>query len=357
MFLKLLLHKFEERDLPGLDLVRNTHLELWSWDEQTKLDNDTWNMHVTSGRGLKVSFVMSTWTGFDHLKCVRCGEKQVETIYRRKYSTCPQCQLELRWVEPDDIPYEAKDTALIPFNGDVPQGLMSGESSQQSQSQSIRASCKDDTQAIEKVCRRLTMKWEPIFNITHRYLYCRCILRSSTPSSLCPEITTLINSRCPRHSSERTTHTDYGDMNYHQDPYFDQFGGYNAFRAMVFSIFPGVYIDILGRYDFIAEEELQGVVDDLKSATDRLGETLEDAVHEYMNDVFKDANRAGIPLPSDVIEFLRLREEREQENKIQGSHIHPDSIKDFSESPMSQEVIDIQLGRWSGKPHWAVENC
>lgn len=146
-------------------------------------------------------------------------------------------------------------------------------------------------------------------------------------------------------------------MNYHQDPYFDQFGGYNAFRAMIFSVFPGVYIEVLGRCDFIAEEELQGVVDDLKSANDRLGETLEDAVHEYMYDVFKDANRAGISLPSDVVEILRLREEREQENKIRGSHIHPDLIKDILECPMSQEVMDIQLGLWSGKPHWVVDNC
>jgi hypothetical protein len=126
---------------------------------------------------------------------------------------------------------------------------------------------------------------------------------------------------------------------------------------MVFSVFPGVYMNVLGRYDFIAEEELQGVVEDLNSAADRLGETLEDAVYEYKYDVFKDANQAGISLPSDAIEILRLGEEREQENEIQGSRIPSDLIEDFRKSPMSQEVMNIQLGRWSGKPHWAVGDC
>jgi hypothetical protein len=126
---------------------------------------------------------------------------------------------------------------------------------------------------------------------------------------------------------------------------------------MVFSLFPCIYMEVLGRYAFIAEKELQGVVDELISAAELLGETLGDAIHGYKYDVFKEANRVGIPLPSDAVEILRLGEEKEHEDKMQGFPVHPDLIKDFSECPMMQEVRDIQLGRWSGKPHWMIDNC
>jgi hypothetical protein len=86
VLLSLLSHKFETGNLPGLGLVKKTHLELWSWDGKTKLDNDTWAMHVKSGKGLKVSFVMSTLVGFNHSTCVRCGEKSTGNVYSRKYS-------------------------------------------------------------------------------------------------------------------------------------------------------------------------------------------------------------------------------------------------------------------------------
>jgi hypothetical protein len=146
-------------------------------------------------------------------------------------------------------------------------------------------------------------------------------------------------------------------VDYHQDPYFDQFGGYNAFRAMVYSIFPDMYDKALGGYAFIPEKELRDVLDDSISAIDRLGETFEDAVHEYMYDVFEDADRMGIPLPDYALEFIRVSREQTQESKMQDSLVHPDAFKDFLECPMMQEVEDILHGRWSRKRHWAVANC
>ena len=200
------------------------------------------------------------------------------------------------------------------------------------------------------------MKWEPIWNITHRYLYCRCILRRSTPSQLCPEITVLINARCPRHNSGKASHADYGDIDYHQDRYFDQFGGYNAFRGMVFGVFPSMYLNVLGRYAFINMDELDTVMKDLVSAIDRLGETFQDALDEYTYEIYKNAKRLGVPPSSHAVEFLNDWEEKVQEDKMQDSPAPPDSIKDFLGSPMMREVEDIQLGRWSRKPHWTVDN-
>ncbi|KAF3386608.1 hypothetical protein F1880_001520 [Penicillium rolfsii] len=269
-----------------------------------------------------------------------------------------QCKLELRWVEPDEITYETTDTALVPFNGDTAESGFSEMPDEPSEAQpQNREPNENDKQAIEKVCRRLTMKWEPIFNFTHRYLYCRCILRRTTPSSLCPEITLLVNSRCPRHNSQKITSADYGDIDYHQDPYFDQFGGYNAFRGMVFAEFPGLYLHTLGRYAFIDPEELGRVTNDLNSAIDRLGHKFLDILDEYKYEVYKDADQGGVSLPSHVIEFMRERESKEKENKMRDIPLHPDLVKDFLECPMMQEVEEIQHGRGSRKPHWTVDNC
>jgi hypothetical protein len=67
-----------------------------------------------------------------------------------------RCQLELRWVEPDEIPYETKDAALIPFNGDKSESRMSGKTSQPSETQSPQGmTYQNDTQDIEKVCLHL----------------------------------------------------------------------------------------------------------------------------------------------------------------------------------------------------------
>ncbi|PIG83684.1 hypothetical protein AARAC_011807 [Aspergillus arachidicola] len=95
---------------------------------------------------------------------------------------------------------------------------------------------------------------------------------------------------CPRHNNQ--------GMDYHQDPYFKQFGGYNAFRAMVFLLFPGVCSKVLGQQACIAD-------DDLKTATYRLGGIIKDAINRYMFEVYHDAEVAGVVLPDDVLNFLR----------------------------------------------------
>jgi hypothetical protein len=126
---------------------------------------------------------------------------------------------------------------------------------------------------------------------------------------------------------------------------------------MIFAEFPGLYLDTLGRYAFIDEEELDRVVSDLKSAIDRLGQTFLDVLDRYKYEIYEEAVQARVSLPSHAIDFMREWEEKEQENRMRDSPLHPDLIKDFLECPMMQEVKEIQLGRWSRKPHWTVDNC
>ncbi|KAE8141565.1 hypothetical protein BDV38DRAFT_278919 [Aspergillus pseudotamarii] len=155
-----------------------------------------------------------------------------------------------------DIPYETRDVEAIPFAGEALPAPISGKSSQQQkQSKPLQPEKSNgDALSIERVYHRLTMKWEPLVNITHRYLYCRSIMHRGAPSSFTPEITIPVEDICPRHNNEGIVRADYGDQDYHQDPYFKQFGGYNTFRAIVLLFFPGVYFKILGQQSFIADE-------------------------------------------------------------------------------------------------------
>lgn len=135
------------------------------------------------------------------------------------------------------------------------------------------------------------------------------------PIAALPEITALINARYPRHNNGEVPHADYGDIDYHN------------------------------------MDELDTVMKDLVSVIDRLGETFQDALDEYTYEIYKDAKRAGVPLPSHAVEFLN------REEKVQDSPLPPNLAKNFLDSPMMREVEDIQLGRWSRKPHWTVDYC
>jgi hypothetical protein len=108
---------------------------------------------------------------------------------------------------------------------------------------------------------------------------------------------------------------------------------------------------VLGRYAFIPENELQGVTEDWKHTT-VCEEEIQYATEQYMYEVYKDADRRGWPIPSHAIDLLRKMQEEEQKNEVHDSSVR----KVLWESPMMQEIADIQRGRWSGKPHWTVND-
>lgn len=124
----------------------------------------------------------------------------------------------------------------IPFVECQQTASLSEESSQSKSPANSSRAALNSTPRIETVCRCLTMKWEPVFNMTVRYMDCRCILRMSTPSPFAPEMTLPLCALCPRHNTKGKRFADYGYQDCHQDPYFDRFGGYTAFRGMVYRL-------------------------------------------------------------------------------------------------------------------------
>jgi hypothetical protein len=216
-----------------------------------------------------------------------------------------------------------------------------------------------DAPPIDLVCRRLTIKWEPIFNIVHRYLHCRCVIRLSTPSRLSEEITILVFGICPRHNIQGVSHPDYGNIDYRKDPYFDQFGGYDSFRAVIFLSVPRIY-ELLGGERFLPEDQFEEsfrYFDEASHRTEENGHFLERAFSRYAFEVNDKMEEMGAVLPDSVAEAVRNERLRQQStSKFNFSSLSETQGLDLSNSPMMRQLHDILDGKWSGKPHWVIED-
>lgn len=191
----------------------------------------------------------------------------------------------------------------------------------------------DEDPSVDLVCRRITLKWEPPFNIVQRYLLCRCVMRLCTPSrsKFNPERVFYIGAICPRHNDEGIFYRDYGEMvNNHVDPYFKPFGGYDCFRAVLASD-PQIYKQ-LGREAFITSDEWRRGMDALQSMMSTYPEQLGDVWAAY----------------SDVV-HRHVTPQRSGRSLI-GIRLNP---SDIEESPVIREVCRILEGKWDGRPHWA----
>jgi hypothetical protein len=223
-----------------------------------------------------------------------------------------------------------------------------------------------DDPPIDFVCKRLILKWEPIFNFVHRYLHCRCVIRLSTPSHIEKEQTFLTVARCPRHNKIGINYLDYGDINYYEDEYFDRFGGYRSFQGMIYTFAPNIY-EILGGEKFLPHEELEAALNALDAFREANEVGLRKVFLEYVYEVNDELERIGFPLPESAAqdvrdERLRRRDAQAARNKELGIpdciDLSPskEEVQNFRDMPMVREVAEILGGKWSGKPHWTIED-
>lgn len=197
------------------------------------------------------------------------------------------------------------------------------------------------------VARRLVVKWEPLMNVTHRYVFCRCVLRRSTPSWLYPEATMLICAACPRHNSVGIYFRDYGDIDYHRDPYFNQFGGYDAFRLLVqFS----VNHDCLGVEKFLPHNAMQIAGENLVRYLEEHRETFESMKNRYLVEIGLQMKRSGLELPERLDDLIKTAEEPQGERSW-GLEL----AEQVRRSPMMMQVKEVLAGKYSGQPHWTVK--
>ena len=214
---------------------------------------------------------------------------------------------------------------------------------------------------IDVVCRRMTIKWEPIWNLVHRYLHCRCVVRLSTPSKLEKEMTLLVLHPCPRHNTDGLSFLDYGNKNYHEDSYFDSYGGYDSFRAMIFVYCRNIY-QLLGSDKFLSEEEAGAALQALVQHEERKPGSIKNALREYSFDVNEHLRRDGVDLPEGVVQNLeqerQLRKIERERDKPEDFVFFPDGEvprMDLSNAPFNLELREILDEKWSGRPHWALD--
>lgn len=83
--------------------------------------------------------------------------------------------------------------------------------------------------------RRIVSVFDPIFNFVYRNMFCRCILGVTSLASTAPRMDFLTTAICPNHTP-RKRQPDIEAMkmtpDYNKDPYFDKYGGYQAFLSV-----------------------------------------------------------------------------------------------------------------------------
>jgi hypothetical protein len=198
-----------------------------------------------------------------------------------------------------------------------------------------------------------------MFNIVHRYAYCRCIVRLTSPASCEKEMTLLIVAECPRHNCKGHSFLDYGNQDYRNDPYFDDFGGYDIFRFLVLSHPSGevcrVVSQVLGGDKFLTEDEKATISDAWLGLSDAGRARYSNRLVEYWTEVHEEFDSLGVELPVDAKERLReRRERREQLNAKYGFPVSYGKLK-APELPWTKELEEILERKWSGKFHWIVE--
>jgi hypothetical protein len=215
---------------------------------------------------------------------------------------------------------------------------------------------KDDPPSIDLVCRRMIIKWNPIFNLVYRYMGCLCVLWRSTPSRNIEEMTFVLDYGCPRHTSGKTSYKDYNELGLHghDDPYFQKFGGYNAFWAMLHRIEPTIY-DKFGGATAITEKQLKYGYIDLEMQ-EKDGISL-----DYMFDMYLVESLPEYRAYESLCITTRpmrgttsaIGSEKDDENAELRWQLKQ-MCDAFEESVQGKEIKQIVGGTWDGVPHWSL---
>lgn len=284
------------------------------------------------------------------------------------------CKLAFRSIDPTVFPVELQDLTITYHNHAYRNYILASRVERKqplSSSDMGAAECLpltdssremqcNDGPAIEFVCRRIVVKWEPMVNLVHRYLYCRCILRKTSPASCEEEMTLLITpleARCPRHNSDGVSFPDYGNDDYNLDPYFERFCGYKMFCFMVLMRSPDLY-QLLGGDSFMPKDKFETEKVRYDRLLDKEKLALHETLDEYWLEVYEELDKLKVSLPPQAAEKLRVK--RAQDNDRHPHLSLEDTLRmshqDLLDLPMLREVRDICAGKWNGKFHWAEDD-
>ncbi|KAH6691187.1 hypothetical protein BKA61DRAFT_284688 [Leptodontidium sp. MPI-SDFR-AT-0119] len=177
--------KYSSRILPGLCQVQRGHLAIFDWTQNFKIDAENWESAVKPGGRVKVAFLMSTLYGLSRTKCARCFKPHTQRFSELGFNKCFSCGLEVLRVEPEAITFETSDISIGLSPDQYRNYQLSTRKKKSSAKENNPTSNEPETPnpaskkgnenpPIDLVCKRIVVKWEPMINIVHRYLYCRC---------------------------------------------------------------------------------------------------------------------------------------------------------------------------------------
>lgn len=174
-------------------------------------------------------------------------------------------------------------------------------------------------------------------------------------------MTLLMNCVCPRHNTQGISFSDYSDiaLSCQEDPYFDTFGGYDAFWSMLHHFFPHIFQELGGVY-FITSSQLRSGYTKL----DRMEEEADDAVRQIAKDYSVELTKAmpeeGVPNEAMGLTGEDIKTKQEEEQKKSRFHFNEQERahwrREFKESPMGRELHEIISGKWSYIPHWSIKD-
>ncbi|KAI1341450.1 hypothetical protein F5Y15DRAFT_356910 [Xylariaceae sp. FL0016] len=334
-FLEVLLIKFKSGALPGVSQFERRHVEVLDSTGTRVLKKEDWNTQVIKGKSLQISFVMGRSLGLSRRKCPRCFKPYVRLAPILGWRQCNSCRLSFRVLPPNACRHQPDK--IVVGHLDVYRqfrlgkrqgaGSHSGGSAQyprdKTASQNYRASDtgidyehdkRDETPAIDLVCRRMSIRWEPLVNILHRYVRCRCIVRPDAPtgSQPYPEVTKLTAEPCPRHNNRGITckgRTDLGDNRV--DPYFDRYGGYDCFRGMVSRDLRTW--ELLGGEAFLSSKDRSTALSKFDAQNQDRSSSVETQWTQYRFEVNSTLQDHGVRLPEKLAQEVRARRRLEEE--------------------------------------------
>ncbi|KAI3318059.1 hypothetical protein HD806DRAFT_549420 [Xylariaceae sp. AK1471] len=407
-FLQVMRIKYKSRDLPGRSQFANGHVEIFDSTGTRVINKNNWATEVTVGKVLQMAFVMGRCHCLPRSKCPRCYKPYKRGVSNTGWKECLSCKLTLHLVPPEVYPFQPKNI-VVGMSPDTYRDYRAGRSQQShsrlgpNSSEFNAAPCQGSNSSetkvresktnsaiegnieIDLVCRRMIVKWEPTINVVHRYLHCRCVIRLSTPSryNQHEEITIFFVGACPRHNDQGVKYSDYGDLvDNHADPYFDRFGGYNCFRALLHSSICSS-LKYLGGDAFVHHDEIGELFEELKVAIRERASEIHEAWRRYCFEVKTQLTRNGVPLPDELKTWVNAHIDQENETSkeeaspaLQSLDINserldripgPQSCHDVMTEGilkivngksyyniMTKEVFKIVNGEWDGVPHWSI---
>jgi hypothetical protein len=169
---------------------------------------------------------------------------------------------------------------------------------------------------------------------------------------------------CPRHNTHGIAFRDYSELALPcvDDPYFDQFGGYNAFWALLHRCLPKLYEHLGGSISITSHKLAYGYVD-LGQIEEQDKDSVRRIAKDYWFEVVEVMIDQGVDIPPNIAaEFVKEKARRRLETEKKNFDSCHDEMTinrmraEFKESPMGAELMEIKMGNWNGVPHWVIED-